>query len=116
MKNLKDELIGWLGVAGVILYYLIGIFLMIVPLVVLDFPLVVNLIILMVFVSFQFIGGLTNMVLWVWSFIVIISEPIDGWSIFYFVVFAIEVFTTFLPLVANIVSGLINLIIELFKK
>ena len=116
VKNLKDELIGWLGVAGIVLWYLIEIVVALTPLVFLNFPLWVNLIILFTLMSFQYVGGLLQIALWVWSFIVVIARPIDGWSIFYFVVFAIEFFTILLPLIANVVLGIFNLIREALRK
>lgn len=108
MKKLKDLLIGSLGVVGIILWYLIEIVIGIAPLVFLNFPFWVNLIILFALMSTEFIGGLIEIVLWVWSFIVVIARPIDGWSIFYFITFAIYFFIHILPMVIHIISAIIE--------
>ena len=106
VKKLKEELVVTLGVVGIILWYLIEIVIGLTPLVFLNFPLWVNLIILFALMSMQFVGGLIEIVLWVWSFIVVIARPIDGWSIFYFVIFAINFFIHILPGAMSIITTL----------
>jgi hypothetical protein len=41
--------------------------------------------------------------IWIWAFVEVLSKPISGWSIFYFVVFAIYFFTVLLPITLNII-------------
>jgi hypothetical protein len=76
----------------------------------------IDFIIIFVIVSIPFIGGLTECGIWVWSFVVVLSKPISGWTIFYFVVFAIYFFTTLLPIIINTVKFLIALIAEIFNE
>lgn len=108
MKNLKDKLIMTLGVVGIILWYLIEIVVGITPLVFLNFPIWVNLIILFALMSMQFIGGLIEIVIWVWSFIVVIARPVDGWSVFYYITFAFYFYIHILPMVIKIIANIIE--------
>lgn len=108
MKPLKDKLLGALGVVGLIIWYLISLTLLSLPLVFLGFPFWVDLLILFVIVSFPLSGGIVEFVIWIWSFIVVVSEPIDGWSVFYLVVFAIYCLTSLLPFVISLIASLFN--------
>ena len=91
--------------------------LMIFPLSILGFPFWIDSIIIFVMVlSIPFISGLTECVIWAWAFIVVLSKPISGWSIFYFVAFAIYFFSTLLPIVINIVTFIFNSITEVFDE
>lgn len=105
MRKFKDYLLNTLGVAGFIIWLLIGCVLMIFPLTVIEFPFWLNLIVIFVILSSKTLGNIVEIVLWVWSFIVIISEPIDSWSITYYIVCAIR----FVP---GIISFVVTLIAE----
>ena len=113
MQKLKDVLVGSMGVAGMIVWFLIGVVFAFLPLAFLNLSFWLELIIIFVILSIPYIGGLTELGIWVQSFIVVLSQPMSGWIIFYYIVFAIYFFTKPLPVVANIVIGLIS---ELFNK
>ena len=108
MKNFKETLVGTLGVVGFIIWFLLGAVLLFLPLSFLDFPLWVDFIIILVLMNTQVLGGVLSIVLWVWSFTEVIAHPIDGWSIFYFVGFAIYLLTSILPMVSGIISAIIE--------
>lgn len=105
MKVLKEKLIGTLGTVGFILYFIISAMLTVAPLAVLDFPFWVDIIIIFVVFSIPIIGGLMNFIIWIWSFVVVISEPINGLSIFYFVALAVNFLPSVIDIIINIISG-----------
>ena len=108
MKNLKDVLANALGTVGIVVWYLASSVLMFLPLTFLNFPIWVDLIILFAVLSLSSLGDLIELALWIWSFIVVISEPIDGWSVFYFVALAVNVLITILPWAIYIISVIIE--------
>ena len=108
MKNLKELLANTLGWVGIVLWYVVSFLLMFLPLAVLNFPFWIDLIIIFVVLNIQGIGDMIALVLWVWSFIEIVSEPIDGWSIFYFVILAINVLLAVLPSIIGIIATIIE--------
>ena len=113
MNKVKDLLFGSLGVVGLILWYLIGAIVMFTPLVFLDFSFWVYwLITAALFIPF--IGGITNFIIWIWSFVVVVSEPIDGWSIAYFIIFAIYGLSTIIPTAISIIASTIRTIESMF--
>ena len=116
VEKIKDVLVGSLGVVGMVVWSLVCAVLAFLPLSFLNFPLWMDLVIIFVILSMDFVGGLISLILWIWSFIIVISAPIDGLSIFYFVVFAVYFVTSVLPIVTNIVISLIALIVEIFNK
>ena len=108
MKSLKDKLSGALGVVGLVIWYLISAIVVFTPLAFLDLSFIVYGIIIFAIISFSLIGGIVELVIWIWSFIVVVSEPIDGWSVFYFIAFAIYCLTTLLPFVISLIASLFN--------
>ena len=107
MKQLKDILLGSLGAVGYAIWFVASALLMYAPLLFLDFPFWIDVVIIIAVTTIPFVGGITEFVIWIWSFVVVISDPIDGWSIFYFVTFAIYFIT-------NILTRAIDIIISLF--
>ncbi len=103
MKRLKEKLIGTLGTVGFILYFIISAMITVAPLVVLDFPFWIDAIIIFVVISLPFIGGLIEFIIWIWSFVVIISAPISALSYIYFILFAAR----FLPNVIDIIMTML---------
>lgn len=103
MNNLKSFLIGTLGVVGYILWFILGALLMFAPLVFLDMPFWASLLIIIAIMYIPIIGDITNFAIWIWSFVVVISEPIDGWSIAYFIIFGIYVLTSIIPTVIQLI-------------
>ena len=108
MNKLKENLVVSLGVVGIVLWYLLDVAIALTPLVFLDFPLWIKIIVLFALMSFQYVGGLIQIALWVWSFVVVIARPIDGWSIFYFVTFAFFFFVHILPSIVNIITAIVE--------
>ena len=74
------------------------------PLQFLNFPFWVDTIIFIVICSTNLVGKLLGFILWIWSFVIVISNPIGGFSIFYLIVFAIYILTGVLPFVLSLIS------------
>lgn len=117
MNKIKDILCGTLGIVGLVVWYLIGAIMMFTPLVFLeDLSFWISLLIIIAILYIPFIGDITQFIIWLWSFVVVVSEPIDGWSIAYFVVCALYVFTTLLPIVINTFAYIVASIVSLFAN
>lgn len=113
MKNkFKDILLGSLGLAGLIIWYMISVMVRFTHLLFFDFSFLISFLVIMV-LFIPFVGGITNFILWVWSFNIVLSKPIDGWSIFYFCMLALYVITTILPFVIQFILNMVALIINL---
>ena len=108
MKALKDILFGSLGIVGYVIWFILSVWVSYAPLIFLDFSFVVDVLIILAVTMLPFVGCVVEFVLWVWSFVVVLAEPIDGWSIFYFITFAFYFVTTPLTYVINLITMLIN--------
>ena len=116
MEKLKDFLLGTLGVVGYIIWFILSAVLLYAPLMFLDFSFWIDVIIICAISCLPIAGSITEFVIWVLSFVVVVSEPIDGWSIFYFIAFAFYCFTVLLPTALNIVVNIIAWIASLFVR
>lgn len=103
LKFVKDFLIGTFGVVGFGIWFIIGALLMFAPLVFLDISFWVSLLLIIVIMYIPIIGDITNFVIWIWAFVVVLSESIDGWSIAYFIIFGIYILTSVLPTVIQLI-------------
>lgn len=108
MQTLKNLLLGSLGTIGYILWYLVSILLLYAPLVFLDFPLLIDILIIFAITSLPFWGDVVELIIWIWSFVVVLSEPIDVISVIYFVTFAFYIFTKFLPIIKTLIKAFFN--------
>jgi hypothetical protein len=116
VEKLKEILVGSLGIAGYVVWFIFSIIMTFLPLSYLNNPLWVDFIIIFVIISFPFIGGMMECGIWIWAFVEVLSKPISGWSIFYFVVFAIYFFTVLLPIALNIIGYIFALIAKIFSE
>jgi len=91
-----------------ILFYILSIVLLYFPLLILDMPFIVYLLVSLAIKTLPIIGPILELIVWIWSFVVVVSAPIDGWAIAYFVAFAFYFFTTLLPFVINAIYSLSN--------
>lgn len=105
MQTFKERLFGALGTFGSILYYILAVCLTFCPLSALGFPFWLKLILIMVVTTIPFIGPACELVLWVWSFFIMIHAPLQAFTIFYFIACAVYVFTKPLPFLLNLFSS-----------
>ena len=106
---MKEKMLSTFGAIGVILYYILGIVLIAMPVIILDLSFWWTFII---FCGIEFIsmiapglGTIANAVLYVLSFMKVIAAPIDVWSIIYFVSLGVYVLFEFIPWVMGIISA-----------
>lgn len=101
---MKEKLSTALGAFGSVLWYILSIVYAFAPLYILHFPFWVDAIIIAAILFIPFIGELVRLVLYVWAFIVVLSQPIDIVSIIFFVCAALYFFTTILPLLLSLLA------------
>ena len=89
---MKDKLVGALGVAGAIIYYLISVVLAVVPTVVLDFPIWVCFIVFFLLISVPF-ADILYFGVEIWAFIVALKDPSSFISILMFIAFGLHLYS-----------------------
>ena len=97
MEKLKEVLVNSLGTVGYVIWNVLLYVFCFLPVLVLDIPWWAVVIVVLCIVNIPFLGRILYLASWVWSFVIIISEPISGFSIFYFIVLGIYVFVDLLP-------------------
>lgn len=95
---MKEKLQSALGSAGIVLFYIIGFLYAFAPLLVLDFPLLVDILLILAMNVLPLLGELVRIVLYVWAVFVVLSHPLSGFSIFFLVIAAVYFFTTVWPI------------------
>ena len=104
MEKLKDALVGTLGIVGYIAWSVLLAGIVFMPLSVLNFPLWADILIILIIMNIPILNKLLEFVIWIWSFTIVISEPITVFSVFYFVIFGIYILTDVIPLVIDITA------------
>ena len=108
MRKLKELLVGSLGIVGYVIWNILLYVFYFLPVFVLDFPLWADILIVLCIANLPFLGEILYFVTWIWSFIIIILEPINVFSIFYLVVFGIYVFTDVVPFVRLLITAMFD--------
>ena len=108
VERIKDILVGSLGIVGYIVWKLILFVFYFIPVLTLDIPWWASTLAVICIMEIPIVGNLLYFASWVWSFIVVISKPISGFSIFYFIVFGIYVLTGVLPFIINLIATLFD--------
>ena len=83
--NIKDKLSQLLTFAGFNLFYLFFLFFVFIPILPLGFPWWADGLIILSTIIFPVLGGVITLVLWGWSFIVMIKSPFTWFSVIYFI-------------------------------
>ena len=99
---MKEKLAGALGGFGIILWYLFSFIFCFAPLLFLKMPFIVRLLAIGAILFLPLIGEIIRCGLYVWVFFVVISEPIDVFSIIFFICLVIYVFAFGMPLISTI--------------
>lgn len=106
MNKLKEKLSVSLGVAGLVLWYLIVIIITCAPLIcVLRFNMIINFILVGVMMFMPLIGTIVELVLWIWSFIVAINMPFDVFMLVYYIALLFYVITKVVPAILTLFDG-----------
>ena len=108
MQKLKDVLVGSLGIVGYGIWTVLLYGFYFIPVFVLNIPWWVSIIIVLCVVNIPIFGEVLYFATWIWSFIIIVSESINLFSIFYFVVFGLYVFTGVIPSVVRLITAIFD--------
>lgn len=87
---MKEKLTTALGAVGLIIYYVVCVFISFAPLAFLDFPFLIDFIIIAAITTIPFIGSIVNVVIWVWALFVCISGKQDAFSVIYYILFVLN--------------------------
>jgi len=102
---MKDKLIGALGGFGFVVWYVISVLYSFAPLLFLRFSFIVDLILIIIMSAVPLLGEVVRFALYVWAFTIVIRQPIDVFSIIFFVFAALYLFTTVIPMIAALFSS-----------
>ena len=101
---MKDKLAGALGGIGIIIWYIISFLYSFAPLMVLRFGYLADFILILIMSTLPIVGEVIRFALYIWAFIVVINQPVDVFSIIFFVFAALYLFTTVIPMIAALFS------------
>lgn len=96
---MKDKISGALGFFGIILWYLLSLIVCFAPIIMLDPPYIVSLLLIGIILFVPYIGEIVRGILYVIAFIVVIRQPIDVFSVVFFISFVLYIFVFAGPLV-----------------
>ena len=102
---MKDKLIEALGGFGFVVWYVISVLYSFAPLLFLRFSFIVDLILIIIMSAVPLLGEVVRFALYVWAFIIVIRQPIDVFSIIFFIFAALYLFTTVIPMIAALFSS-----------
>lgn len=97
---MKEKLMSALGTFGFVLWYLISLLIAVLPLVMIDAPFLLNLLLIVIALFIPASSG----IFWVWGLVCTIRGPQDTIATIYYVLFAIM----FLPYFINVILSLFN--------
>ena len=101
---MRSKLTEHLGAAGYFLTLIIGVFYIIAPTVILDFPFWLTFICILIVQTIPFIGMLLNAGLYIWAFTVCLSGPQDVIAVIFYICFALFIITEAIPLTLAVFS------------
>ena len=112
MNALKEKLFGLVGGFGMVIYFVITAIVAYAPLLFLDLPFIVDMVIIAVVMFVPIVQNIVRPIIWICGFIAAICGTIDVFAIVYFVLTAGYALFFLLPDLATFFS----FITSLFKK
>ena len=97
---MKEKLTGALGIIGYVIWYVISVLYSFAPLLFLRFGYLTDLILIIIMSAVPLLGEVVRFALYVWAFIIVIQQPVDVFSIVFFILAALYLFTTVVPMVS----------------
>jgi len=91
---MKEKMSQALGSAGFILFYIVMLLFCFAPLLILDRPLLFDIICILIILGSRYFGGIVCIGLYIWATVKVFSEPFDVFS-YIFLVFAALYFLIF---------------------
>lgn len=105
MNTLRDKLVTALGGAGIAVWYVLSLIYTFAPLLtVFNFGLLITIAIVAVATFAPTIGGIIQLILYVWGFFRALSMPFSGWILVFYICFALYFFTQLLPMLLALFS------------
>lgn len=101
---MKEKLSNTLGGFGLVLWLVLSFLFMAVPVWATGLPLAAMLLIFAVLFFTDIIGSLLTIAVYIYSTFVVLSNPIDWFSIVFFVDMALYIIFCFIPAIAQIIS------------
>lgn len=101
---MKDKLVGALGGFGFVLWYIFSIIYAFAPLYILRFPFWIDLILICVITTLPFVGEVVRLGLYVWAFAAVVGQPINVYSIGFYVCAVLYLLTTVIPMLGAMIS------------
>ncbi|MGN1027564.1 MAG: hypothetical protein ACI4P4_14325 [Faecousia sp.] len=104
MNPFREKLVEKLGAFGFALWFIISLIYIILPVAILPIPFWLRGIIVLVIYALPMIGLLVQIGVFFWGFYVTISGPQDVVAIIFYIVFALWIISTFIPLLISVFS------------
>ncbi len=98
---MKEKLMNALGTVGIILYYLVSLFICVIPFVMIGASFFLNVIF---FAIVQFFPA-TSIVFWIWGLVCAIKGVQDIWAIIYYILFVVLFVPFFISAVLDLFSS-----------
>ena len=103
----KERLEESLGTFGLVLYWILGVVILVVPCLMLKYVWWVKLLLFLAILAFRFLGNLVLYGVWVISFINVLSMPFSIISVLYFVCFGLFVIIQLIPDIIQLIDAII---------
>lgn len=101
LKTIKDKLFNTLGIAGVILYYIITLIITVLPFVMIGANFFVTLLLLAINTFLPF----TSAIFWIWGLVCAINGVQDIWAIIYYILFVIMWIPYYISIIVSIIAS-----------
>lgn len=109
MNKVKEFLAGSALLVGSGFRWLLSLLLLFAPLYfVLDLSTLLDCLIILAVLSLPFVGGLIELAIWVWSFIVALNMPFDIFIGIYYAALAFYVFTRLVPMLLSLLATIFS--------
>jgi len=105
---MKDKLLSTLGVFGVVIWYVLSLIFCFAPLFFLRLPFLAEWLLIMVILAIPFIGEIVRLGLYIWALPIVLGEPIDFFSIIYYISFVLELCMFAIPLLMSVIGSVKN--------
>lgn len=101
---MKEKLVEALGSFGLILFWLLSFLFVAIPIWATNLPFLAMLVIFAILYFTNLIGALLTILVYVYSTFVVLSSPINWFSIVFFIDMALYIIFCFIPSIAQIIS------------
>ncbi len=112
--NIKEKLSSFFGAAGGIIFYVLRLFVAVLPFIMIETG---NFFISFILILINTLIPYINPIFWIWGLISAINGPQDFWAITYYIVFVVAEIPFYISLISALVSDIVtNLAIRKVQK